>query len=200
LLKGFGSSSVTHRPIDIHILRHLHFPSMDSYVLLVHGPNKSNTFLCTSLPPIIPPSNIVAKRQEDSCCRDSLLLSNLLPFLIKLDPKEEFHQTKSSFGSNCRVFTLNFSHNRHAYYVPYIILQFVFLFFPYWDIGPKVTIVCRKLYKTFQANTNLCTREELFDYANHVLWVVFYVTSLEHKSFSLNHLLFMGMEFCFPML
>jgi hypothetical protein len=112
MLKGFGSSSVTHRPIDIHILTHLHSPSMDSYVLVVHGPNKSSTFLCTSLAPIIPPSNIVAKRQEvkpflkDSCCRDSLLLGNRLPFLIELDSKEEFHQTKSSFGSNCMVFTL----------------------------------------------------------------------------------------------
>jgi hypothetical protein len=120
MLKGFGSSSVTQRPIDIHILTHLHSPSMDSYVLGVHGPNKSSTFLCTSLPPIIPPSNIVAKRQEvkpflkDSSCRDSLLLSNLLPFLIELDWKEKFHQTKSSFGSNCMVFTLPWKRRKNV--------------------------------------------------------------------------------------
>lgn len=141
LLKGFGSSSVTHRPIDIHILTHLHSPSMDNYVLEVHGPNKSSTFLCTSLPPIIPPSNIVAKRQEvkpflkDSCCRDSLLLSNLLPFFIlwtqrRSSIKPSPHSDQIVWFSPChergeKMFFLNFSHNRHAYNVSYTILQFV---------------------------------------------------------------------------
>jgi hypothetical protein len=102
------------------------------------------------------------------------------------------------------MFFLNFSHNRHAYCVPYTIFAICFFIFSLLDfigiLDLKLPLLCCKLYKAFQANTNPCTREELFDRANHVLWVVFYVTSLEHKPFSLNRLLFMGMEFCFPML
>ncbi len=143
MLKGFGSSSVTHRPIDIHILTHLHSPSMDSYVLVVHDQinpapffvqvflhltlqlrdKRSSHFLriyVAGIPYCL--ATFFLSQQSWTQRRSSIKPSPHLGQIVGFSPCHEKGE---------KMLFLNFSHNRHAYYVLYTILQFVFKFFPY---------------------------------------------------------------------